>query len=133
MSFLGGIVGSIFGGGGGGSTSTSSQSTTNQTDINIDLKPLGEILADSQIKSASIAESSSLQSASIASNGLIQSANTAKEAQQIGFLSDERNRVLDVEKQKKLDTYLEHAKNGLVTILIIGGLLYVSKNKKGGK
>ena len=124
-------LGGLIGGGGGGTTASSSQSTSNTTNIKIDLDPLAQILSDSQIKSAQISENGSIKSAQIASYGLVQSAKSAKEAQQISFISEERNRALEVQKQNKLDTYLEHAKNGLVLSGVVVALLYVSK--KGNK
>jgi len=118
MSFFGGLISGLLGGGGGGSASAS-QSTTNKTEINVDLKPLGEILAQSQKDSASLLGSS-----------LNQSAKTAKDAQAIRLFNDERNRQLEVAKIKNIDTYLEHAKNGLVISSVVVALLYVSKKRK---
>jgi len=135
MGLFGGLTRAIGGllGGGGGSASAS-QSTTNKTNIstsvNVDLEPLGKILADSQNQTDRVFTNSQRQTAQVFANGLEQSAKTEKEAQQISFINEERNRALEIQKQNKLDTYLEHAKNGLLLSSVVVALLYVSKKGK---
>ncbi len=131
MGLFGGITRAIGGllGGGGGSASAS-QSTTNKTNINVDLEPLSKILADSQEQTAQVFAKSQNQTAQVFASGLKQSAQTEKEAQTINFINEERNRALEIQKQNKLDTYLEHAKNGLVLSSVAVALLYVSKKGK---
>ncbi len=116
MGFFSGIthaIGGIFGGGGGGgqtsntSTSTSVNPVTNVTN-KIDLEPVAEILAKSNA----------------------QSAKAQKEAQQIALINAERERQLEVAKLNKFDTYLEHAKNGLILSGIAATVIYVSKKQK---
>jgi len=106
-------VGNILGGGGGGE---SNNSTTTSTSVNpvtnvtnkIDLEPVAEILAKSNA----------------------QSAKAQKEAQQIALINAERERQLEVAKLNKLDTYMEHAKNGLILSAIAASFIYVSKKQK---
>lgn len=131
---LGGIVGSVLGGGGGGGSASSSQSTSNTTnvttDVNVDLEPLGRILAKSQEQTAQVFTHGINQISRISANGLNQVAKTEKEAQKINLINGELNRQVELSKQHKLDTYLEHAKNGLVLSSVVVALLYVSKKGK---
>jgi len=98
------------GGGGGSSSSTTDNRVTvnTQTDVNVDLLPLGEVLAESN-KQASINE---------------------KEAQTIALINSELTRQVDKAKMLQLDTYLEHAKNGIVLSLVAGALIYTYNKKR---
>lgn len=84
-----------------------------QNDINIDLVPLGEILAQSQEQVAS----------------------TDKDTAKIQLLNAELDRIANSKALSKLDGYLEHAKNGLVLSGIAAAAIYLYKNKskKRGK
>ena len=102
------------GGGGGSSTSTTQNDVVvnTYTSTTIDTKPLGEILADSQQKIAA---------SMISGNKDIEAAK---------ILNAERDRQLEVAKLQKFDTYMEHAKNGLILSGVAAGLLYVYKKGK---
>ena len=113
FSSIGHAIGGIFGGGGGGnsnvstSTSTTLKPVTNVTN-EIDLEPVAKILAKSQEQNAKV----------------------TKDAQALKLINDERSRQLKAKEFQQIDTYLEHAKNGLVLSAVAIGLIYVSKKSK---
>jgi len=88
-----------------------SQNTTNQTNIDMDLEPLGEVLSSSNE----------------------QTAQTDKETASINLINAELEREQDKSFMKIFDGYLENTKNGLILVGIIGAVLYLKKNKRGGK
>ena len=111
-------MGGIIGGGGSSSSNTTQNDVTvnTRTDVNIDLVPLGEILAESQeFTSQTYAD------------GQMQSAQTDKEAQAISLINSELDRKANAKALSKLDGYLEHAKNGLFISAVVAGLLYYTK------
>ena len=111
------------GGGGGETTASSTQSTVNTTEINIDLKPMSEILAQSQEQVAeTLAQSQE------------QVALTDKETAIIDLLNADKDREQGLQFMKQFDGYLEHAKNGFFIFCVFAAFVYLSKNsKKGGK
>ncbi len=121
LQAIGGLLG---GGSGGGSTSTvtSSRTTVNPvTNVTnkIDLEPLADILAKSNEKNSKLT-----------AQALGQSATVSKQAATISLINSERDRQLEAQKLKKVDTYLEHAKNGLVISAVAASLIYVYKKGK---
>ena len=96
----------------GGSSSSKNTTVNNvdietETNIDIDLEPLGQVLADSN-KAAALTE---------------------KQAAEIEFINSELDRKQNAAFSRQIDTYLEHAKNGFVLILIGSGALYFYKKK----
>lgn len=108
------------GGGGSSSNTTTNEVTVNtRTDVNIDLIPLAEILADSQEFTAQTY-----------ADGQMQSAEIARETEAIALINSELDRKANAKALKQFDRYIEHAKNGLVLSGIAAGLLYYSKKSK---
>ena len=103
----------------GGSSNKNTSDTTVQNDVevntytnvDIDLVPLGEILADSQ-KSAS---------------------KTDKETAAINLLNAELQRKQTSKNMEIFDEYLENGKNLIILSAITASLLYVYKKNKKGK
>jgi len=124
----------------GGGGSSSSNTTTNKTDIttitnvdnivDIDLEPLGKILADSQQYTSKVIANSITTSNKIIADGQVQASNTDKETAQIQLFNSELDRQQREKTLNQLDTYIEHAKNGLVISVAAAALIYYAKNKK---
>lgn len=116
MGFFSGFKKLLGGGGGSASSSNTTQNevTVNtQTDVNIDLLPLGEVLAESQVSAMEL----------------------GKDIAKIELINSELDRQQNQKVLKQFDTYIENAKNGLVLSIIVAGLLYTYKKskKRGGK
>lgn len=110
------VVGGLFGSDGGNSSNVSTSTSTTVNPVTnvtnkIDLEPVAKILAKSQE----------------------QNAKATKDAAALKLINDERNRQLKAQQFKQIDTYLEHAKNGLILSGVVVGLLYVSKKSKRRK
>lgn len=98
-------------GGGGGSSTVVTRNVTEVrpvTNIDVDTKPLGEILAESNEK--------------------IAKTRMMLQAQQIK--AQQKQQQIEVAKMKIMDTYIEHAKNGLILSGIAIAVLYASSKKR---
>ena len=113
-------LGLLSGGSSGGTatqytnTSTKLSPVTNVTN-KIDTEPLAKILA---------------QSNKDTNRAILQSAKITEDAQKLSLINAERQRQLETAKLKQFDTYMEHAKNGLILSGVAAGLLYVYKKGK---
>jgi len=119
-----------------GGGSSSSNTTTNKTDIttitnvenimDLDLEPLGQVLADSQRYSSKVISDSN----KIIANSQIEAAAIEREAATISLVNSELDRQTKEKALSQLDTYVEHMKNGIVISVAAAALIYYAKNKK---
>lgn len=120
----------------GGGGSSSSNTTTNKTDIttitnvenimDIDLEPLGKVLADSQKYLSHVISDSNM----ILADSQIQASKTEKDAAAIMLVNSELDRQSKEKALNQFDTYIEHAKNGLVISVAAAALIYYAKKRR---
>ena len=112
-------------GGGGGSSTVVTRNVTEVrpvTNIDVDTKPLGEILAESNEKIAKTRMMLQAQQ--------IKAQQKQLKAQQKQLKAQQKQQQIEVVKMKIMDTYIEHAKNGLILSGIAIAVLYASSKKR---
>jgi len=89
-----------------------------KSDNKIDVKPTTNIVVDNKKDEKEIQQ-------------IDQERKSDEEISKLEFLSQEKDRELKKDFLSKLDSYLEHGKNTLITLFVAGSLIYVYSKKKG--
>jgi len=99
------------------SSSGSTKSTTTSTN-DIDVKPTTNVIIDNDSIAEAFAQSQKNTS------------KTNEEIAKLNFINAQEERKLKNKFLSSIDTYLEHGKNGLIAVIIIGSLIYIYKKGK---